>query len=78
LNYLYRKQVESSKSEAAKDGIKVPTTREEYCKTQKQPITSTNSDVCDEYFYDDFQYQDDEDDDYVDDSNDSIDHESDE
>lgn len=74
---LYRKQVESSKSEAAKDGIKVPTTREEYCKTQKEPTTSTNSDVCDEYFYEDYQYQDDEDE-YVDDSNDSIDHESDE
>ncbi|XP_065912860.1 ubiquitin-conjugating enzyme E2 R2-like [Dysidea avara] len=73
-----RKQVESSKSEAAKDGIQVPTTREEYCKIQKEPTTAS-SDICDEYFYDDYHYQDDdEDDDYVDDSNDSIDHESDE
>lgn len=59
---VFRKQVENSRLEAEKDGIKVPTTLEEYCQTQKQPTTSASSDICDD-FYDDDLYQDDDDDD---------------
>ena len=60
---VFRKQVENSRLEAEKDGIKVPTTLEEYCQTQKQPTTSASSDICDDFYDDDYQYQDDDDDD---------------
>lgn len=63
MSKLFRKQVESSRLEAEKDGIKVPTTLEEYCKTQKQPTVSASSDICDDFYDDDdYQYQDDDDD----------------
>lgn len=60
-----RKQVENSRLEAERDGIKVPTTLEEYCQTQKQPTTSASSDICDDLYDDDdgYQYDDDDDDD---------------
>lgn len=60
---LIRKQVENSRLEAEKDGIKVPTTLEEYCQRQKQPTTSASSEYCDDFYDDDYQYQDDDDDD---------------
>jgi len=60
---VFRKQVENSRLEAEKDGIKVPTTLEEYCQTQKQPTTSASSDFYDDFYDDDYQYQDDDDDD---------------
>lgn len=68
---MFRKQVENSRLEAEKDGIKVPTTLEEYCQTQKQPTTSASSDICDEFYDDDdYTYQDDDDDEEDDDESD--------
>ena len=58
---MFRKQVEASRLEAERDGIKVPTTLEEYCQTQKQPTTSASSDIYDDFYDDDYPYQDDDD-----------------
>lgn len=75
---MFRRQVENSRLEAEKDGIKVPTTLEEYCQTQKQPTTSASSDICDDFYDDDYQYQDDDDDDDDDDIDEADGNESDE
>ena len=62
---VFRKQVEASRFEAERDGIKVPTTLEEYCQTHKQPSTSASSDICDDFYDDDYPYQDDDSEDNI-------------
>jgi ubiquitin-conjugating enzyme E2 R len=54
---IYRKQVEASKIEAAKDGIKVPETVEDYC-IKSTPAKAPHEDVdmldFDEDYYHDY------------------------
>ncbi|XP_060063665.1 ubiquitin-conjugating enzyme E2 R2-like [Ylistrum balloti] len=57
---IIRKQVEGTKDEANKDGVKVPTTLQEYCVTFKPKPPDTGMDCVD--FYDDDDYADDMDD----------------
>ena len=59
LCLILRKQVQRSKMEAERDGIKVPITVQEYC-VKSKPIKSDSDDLAD--FYDD-DYADDVDDD---------------
>ena len=53
-----RKEVEDSRREAEKDGIKVPTTLEEYCQQSKQGNSTHESqsdfDLCDDYDENDY------------------------
>ena len=68
---FYRKQVSSTKIDAEKDGIKVPTTLQEYCIQSKPKSTESCVDMGD-YFYDYGDDMDDDDDDvYEDDEDDS-------
>jgi len=61
---IINKQVSKSRLDAEKEGIKVPSTVEEYC-IKHQPIGSSSSDnidLCDDDWYDDDDYEDDDDD----------------
>lgn len=62
--FFSRKQVLSTRQEAAKDGIVVPTTLADYCVSAKP---STSDSVTDFDFYDDDYVEDDDDDDDDDD-----------
>lgn len=69
---VYRKQVLLSKSEADKDGVRVPMTLEEYCITAK-PKPSSNidaNDIMTDFYQDDY-IDDDDDDDSMGDGDDS-------
>lgn len=76
LYILNRKQVQATKEDAERDGVKVPTTLQEYCVSIK-PQTSQNS-VDDTDFYDeDYDLDDDEEEDnYYDDEDDDDDDDS--
>ncbi|XP_069780254.1 ubiquitin-conjugating enzyme E2 R2 isoform X7 [Narcine bancroftii] len=50
---IIRKQVLSTKAEAEKDGVKVPTTLAEYCIKTKVPSNDNNSDLLYDDLYDD-------------------------
>ncbi|KAK2721089.1 hypothetical protein QYM36_003383, partial [Artemia franciscana] len=65
-----KKQVEQSIAEAVKDGVKVPTTREEYCIKTKKPETVPECADLD-FFDDDYDDDVDEYDDDIDDNDDS-------
>lgn len=73
---IIRKQVQATKEDAERDGVKVPTTLQEYCVSIK-PQTSQNS-VDDTDFYDeDYDLDDDEEEDnYYDDEDDDDDDDS--
>lgn len=62
---VFRKQVAQSRADAEKEGIRIPSSIEEYCIKHK-PIGSqssdTNTDLIDDW-YDDDDYDDDDDDD---------------
>ena len=60
-----RKQVSSTKADAEKDQVRVPTTLAEYCVTAKPKPSDSNMDMTD--FYDDDYMDDDEEDDEDDD-----------
>ena len=55
-----RKQVSSTKSEAEKDGVQVPTTLAEYCVSTKPKPPESHVDMAD--FYDDDYMEDDDED----------------
>lgn len=59
----FSKQVSKSRADAEKEGIKIPSTVEEYC-IKHQPIgsSSDNIDLCGDDWYDDDDYEDDDDD----------------
>ncbi|XP_065573510.1 ubiquitin-conjugating enzyme E2 R2-like isoform X1 [Artemia franciscana] len=67
---IIKKQVEQSIAEAVKDGVKVPTTREEYCIKTKKPETVPECADLD-FFDDDYDDDVDEYDDDIDDNDDS-------
>lgn len=50
---LGRKQVQATKAEAEKDGVKVPTTLAEYCIKTKVPSSDNSSDLLYDDLYDD-------------------------
>ncbi|XP_069504059.1 ubiquitin-conjugating enzyme E2 R1 isoform X2 [Ambystoma mexicanum] len=52
---IIRKQVQATKADADRDGVKVPTTLAEYCVKTKAPATDEGSDL----FYDDYYEEDD-------------------
>lgn len=59
-----RKQVVSTKVEAERDGVKVPTTLAEYCIQTKVPSHDSSSDLLyDDLYDDDIEEEDDDDDD---------------
>lgn len=49
----FRKQVLSTKAEAERDGVKVPTTLAEYCVRTRAPAPDEGSDLFYDYYYDD-------------------------
>lgn len=58
---LHRKQVLSTKAEAERDGVKVPTTLAEYCIQTKVPSHDSSSDLLyDDLYDDDIQEEDDD------------------
>ena len=59
FSLVYRKQVESSRKEAAADGVKVPTTLDEYCHQYKQQPSSTSSFDMNDDLYDENDYYED-------------------
>ncbi|KAL3866377.1 hypothetical protein ACJMK2_043680 [Sinanodonta woodiana] len=72
---IIRKQVQATKEDADKDGVKVPTTLQEYCIKTPSKSTEQNIEV-DYYDYGDDIDDEDEDDIYVDDDDDSGNEES--
>lgn len=71
---LYRKQASSTKCEAEKDGVKVPTTLQEYCVVSARPRASESHMAMDDFYDDDYVDDEEEDDDeaiYEDDDDDS-------
>lgn len=64
LSISLRKQVVSTKVEAERDGVKVPTTLAEYCIQTKVPSHDSSSDLLyDDLYDDDIEEEDDDDDD---------------
>ncbi|KAI6179412.1 Ubiquitin conjugating enzyme [Aphelenchoides besseyi] len=59
---VIRKQVEASKLEAAKDGVTVPETVEDYCIKAKPKNQHDDIDMCDFDYYDDYEDPDSDDD----------------
>ncbi len=60
MAFCCRKQVSSTKTEAEKDGVQVPTTLAEYCVSTKPKPPESHVDMAD--FYDDDYMEDDEED----------------
>lgn len=64
---IIRKQVLSTRAEAERDGVKVPTTLAEYCVKTKAPLPDEGSDLLYDYYYEEDEDMDEEDGCYDDD-----------
>lgn len=63
LSPPYRKQVQATKAEAERDGVKVPVTLDEYCIRTQVPPTDDGSNLLYDDCYDDEELEDDDEDD---------------
>lgn len=61
-----RKQVQDTKLDAERDGVKVPTTLDEYCVRSHVPPTDDGSNLLYDDYYDDEELDEDDDDDEYD------------
>ena len=70
----FRKQALATKSDAEKDGVKIPTTLQEYCVVSSHPRASESHMAMDDFYDDDYMDDDDEEEEdaiYEDDDDDS-------
>lgn len=63
LSPPYRKQVQATKADAERDGVKVPVTLDEYCIRTQVPPTDDGSNLLYDDCYDDEELEDDDEDD---------------
>lgn len=69
--FVCRKQVQATKAEAERDGVKVPTTLAEYCVRTRAPAPDEGSDLFYDDYYDDEELEEEADEDCCYDEDDS-------